>query len=565
MPFNGSGTFVPLAAPDFPAVAGDLIEATKFNNNLQDIFVQGLSKCITKDGQSVITGNLPMSGFKHTGVANAVGANEYAAFGQVPGLRGALGIVDWDTILLTGIYEGEASSLTSPSTNFPPTTQLGQLLVMNQGSVISHIYAYQDGAASRTKIGSTWSNWSPVEFIATNLTLNVPADYATIQAALDYLKGKIILGTNVVTIQLADGTHTITASMNLNHPNGEKIKITGNTTTPANVVLASTGFHSFDFFTLTDGHTFNTMQGFTIQTAARSTGTFAAVKIVGSNLLLAFRVNTLRCQQGFTLDEKAFAYLDQCEVSQASKAGFSAEDGSYLKTKSCYINDVNGSAGGSGNGVYLYNHCVADHQTLTTISCRRYGMYIEKQCLVSSLVGDYTTGVTGAEGILVANESTLFSDSDTVDFFQLNGIRVIGHSSLISSNGSYYSDNTLSGILIEEGSNFFGATTGNINSVNNGRYGIEVKDASYIGVKSATLTGNALGATSEYMQFNQAPGSAPELLASGPSTAVDLKLTPGAAGNVMFGVHSAIAAETITGYITIKDASGVLRKLAVVS
>ena len=36
-------------------------------------------------------------------------------------------------------------------------------------------------------------------------------------------------------------------------------------------------------------------------------------------------------------------------------------------------------------------------------------------------------------------------------------------------------------------------------------------------------------------------------------------------GNVRFGVRSAIGAETITGFITIKDESGTVRKLAVVS
>jgi hypothetical protein len=36
-------------------------------------------------------------------------------------------------------------------------------------------------------------------------------------------------------------------------------------------------------------------------------------------------------------------------------------------------------------------------------------------------------------------------------------------------------------------------------------------------------------------------------------------------GNVRFGTHSAVVAELVTGYITIKDESGTLRKLAVIS
>jgi hypothetical protein len=52
-------------------------------------------------------------------------------------------------------------------------------------------------------------------------------------------------------------------------------------------------------------------------------------------------------------------------------------------------------------------------------------------------------------------------------------------------------------------------------------------------------------------------------------TGADLILAGGtgsvANGNVRFGTHSAIGAETVTGYITIKDEAGNTRKLAVVS
>jgi hypothetical protein len=52
-------------------------------------------------------------------------------------------------------------------------------------------------------------------------------------------------------------------------------------------------------------------------------------------------------------------------------------------------------------------------------------------------------------------------------------------------------------------------------------------------------------------------------------TGADLILAGGtgsvASGSVRFGTHSAIGAETITGYITIKDQAGNVRKIAVVS
>lgn len=46
---------------------------------------------------------------------------------------------------------------------------------------------------------------------------------------------------------------------------------------------------------------------------------------------------------------------------------------------------------------------------------------------------------------------------------------------------------------------------------------------------------------------------------------LDVRLTPAGTGKVRFGTHSALAAETVSGYITIKDSGGTIRKLAVVT
>lgn len=46
---------------------------------------------------------------------------------------------------------------------------------------------------------------------------------------------------------------------------------------------------------------------------------------------------------------------------------------------------------------------------------------------------------------------------------------------------------------------------------------------------------------------------------------IDVTLTPAGTGRVRYGTHSAIGAETVTGFIEIKDAGGTIRKIAVVS
>lgn len=82
MPFNGSGTFTRVAGN--PVVTGTVISSTTQNNTTAD-FAAGLTLCVTRNGQSPATADLPMGGFKHTGVADATQADQYATLGQIQG------------------------------------------------------------------------------------------------------------------------------------------------------------------------------------------------------------------------------------------------------------------------------------------------------------------------------------------------------------------------------------------------------------------------------------------------------------------------------------------------
>lgn len=67
MPYNGSGAYEAPANSWNPAIGGTTIDSADFNSLLSDLET-ALSSVVTKDGQTTITANLPMSGFKHTGV-----------------------------------------------------------------------------------------------------------------------------------------------------------------------------------------------------------------------------------------------------------------------------------------------------------------------------------------------------------------------------------------------------------------------------------------------------------------------------------------------------------------
>src|SRR5438309_8533247 len=57
MPFDGSGNYVPAAAPNFPAAAGATIVSSYYNNVINDL-ATALSICITRDGQGKPSANI---------------------------------------------------------------------------------------------------------------------------------------------------------------------------------------------------------------------------------------------------------------------------------------------------------------------------------------------------------------------------------------------------------------------------------------------------------------------------------------------------------------------------
>jgi hypothetical protein len=80
---NGSGTY---SLPSGnPVVSGSTISSNWANNTLSDI-ATALTSSLAKDGQTVPTANIPMGGFKLTGLAAATSNGDALRFEQLPTL-----------------------------------------------------------------------------------------------------------------------------------------------------------------------------------------------------------------------------------------------------------------------------------------------------------------------------------------------------------------------------------------------------------------------------------------------------------------------------------------------
>lgn len=108
-------------------------------------------------------------------------------------------------------------------------------------------------------------------------------------------------------------------------------------------------------------------------------------------------------------------------------------------------------------------------------------------------------------------------------------------------------DTAATNIVIDESNNLFGNGVAEIGYVN------RTVDLSAV---TATAKIGRLAPTND--------GTSIVLTAAGSETNLDVRITPKGTGAVRFGTHTANADVAITGYVTIKDASGTIRKLAVI-
>jgi len=82
MPYNGNGTFNRVYDWQTDKANNVKIRADRMDTEMNGM-ATGLSTCVTRDGQSPATANLPMGGFNHTGVSDGTARNHYASVGQV--------------------------------------------------------------------------------------------------------------------------------------------------------------------------------------------------------------------------------------------------------------------------------------------------------------------------------------------------------------------------------------------------------------------------------------------------------------------------------------------------
>jgi len=116
MPFNGAGQFFRTFSWTADRAAGLDISSSRMDIDTDDITANGLSNCVTRDGQGSPSANLPMNNFRVTNLGNAVARSDAPTLGQVQ-----------DDLLNWTIAGGTADALTA--------TYTPALTVLNDGQI----------------------------------------------------------------------------------------------------------------------------------------------------------------------------------------------------------------------------------------------------------------------------------------------------------------------------------------------------------------------------------------------------------------------------------------------
>lgn len=104
MPRNGSGTYSAPSNSWNPPVNGVNATAADWATTQND-YAAALTQSVSSDGQTPMTGNLPMGNNKITGLANGTASTDAVNFGQMTGR-----LINTQTITATGVYTPTAGT-----------------------------------------------------------------------------------------------------------------------------------------------------------------------------------------------------------------------------------------------------------------------------------------------------------------------------------------------------------------------------------------------------------------------------------------------------------------------
>lgn len=210
MPYNGVGVFTRVYQWVQDAANGIFVDATRTDTDSNDI-AAGLTNCVTRDGQSPWTANIPAGGFKITSLASGSAVSDSVNYGQVFNNPAFNSMSATGTVNFAG-----ATTVTVPTVAFGDSSTNAASTAFVAATAFSAALPNQAGNAGKiVTTNGTTASWTD--------TINIPFSFGT--------SGTVAFGTRV---DEAKGANIASApTINLSTSTGNLIHITGVTTITA--------------------------------------------------------------------------------------------------------------------------------------------------------------------------------------------------------------------------------------------------------------------------------------------------------------------------------------------
>ena len=302
--------------------------------------------------------------------------------------------------------------------------------------------------------------------VATDLVLDVPGRFKTIQQAWKFLDGATVAAAATVKVQVAPGRYEFKEELALDHPHGDRIAIAGAGPKPDRCTLVFAGTHGI---VVRNGNRL-TIRNLVIDEAA---------------------ANTPKEKAGLLVETGAAVVIENCVIS-GFWSDFFVANGSKLHALDCRLETTTGWCGAEvrNNSSATFVKCNAE-QKLPTGSAFKGGTgFIALNN--SSLFCNNCRAMGWVNGFDVRSCSSAILDNCVADENRGMGVSVCHGSSLVINQGSF-SHNEI-GVHVDGTTDIKGAT------IADNKHGLHVFGTGYASLSEnrSTFRGNGIAIDSKF-------------------------------------------------------------------
>lgn len=492
------------------------------------------------------------SGYQYLGDYDDPGELTFTAYNQILRKDGEFWKPKAETDLpftTTGVWATDEASLVSVG-----DAALRQELSAPAGAVMVGVVS-PDGLPSTVQdIGGA--------LITRSMDVNVPGDFAGPVEAMNWLRGFTIARQAVVTIRLADGVHTLTESLNVNHPQGVQVRLIGNQFDPDLCAINVADGATFDAVVCSGGRTFGFFDGVHITRPNKSEmpiNTTGLLAVQNSTIITGSNVKVSKWFYGIAARDASFIYCPNAEVSLSGDVGIWAFCGSTVVCSGSTSNTASAAGQSWGFGFQAEYGSVLVGTGISATGCKIAGIAAlsNSTCRLDAAVssGNLGSGLFARDGGVIEAISATSSGNGRYGQEIIEGLgRIFGN--VTSTGNTLEGANQFAYLSVTEGQARITSSSGPLR--------VDSQADIYFntpgGLQAAIR--NIANAVNRIDIAGSTAGSPPGLIANGSDDNINIRLTPKGTGRIQVTGTTA-GTPTVNSYFEVISSDGAVLRIPV--